>query len=191
LTLPLTLAHHSPLTLAGADAQLLLCPTHTGPGRRTVSDERQAVRQAAGDAHGGRNAQTRSDPRRPQLPGHLPVPPGTPPTIWCVCVCVRVCVCRVCVCRVCLCVTHHGVCFVWQVPRYAGNPLDPPLRSRFQAYSVPPLSLSSRIDTLSREAPSLSADTVKLLASAAEAFRHADTGNGWARSVTTVHVLSS
>lgn len=61
------------------------------------------------------------------------------------------------------------------VPRYAGNPLDPPLRSRFQAYSVPPLSLSSRIDTLSREAPSLSADTVKLLASAAEAFRHADT----------------
>jgi hypothetical protein len=106
-------------------------------------------------------------------------------------VCVCVCVCVSCVSCVFVCVTHHGVCFVWQVPRYAGNPLDPPLRSRFQAYSVPPLSLSSRIDTLSREAPSLSADTVKLLASAAEAFRHADTGNGWARSVTTAHVLSS
>lgn len=70
-------------------------------------------------------------------------------------------------------VLHRRLC---KVPRYAGNPLDPPLRSRFQAFSVPPLSLSSRIDILSREAPTLPLETVKLLASAAEAFRHADLG---------------
>ncbi len=52
-----------------------------------------------------------------------------------------------------------------------GMPLDPPLRSRFQARNIEPLALDAAIDGLLRTAPTLPTALVTQLASAAETLR--------------------
>ncbi|XP_071949792.1 von Willebrand factor A domain-containing protein 8-like [Antedon mediterranea] len=44
------------------------------------------------------------------------------------------------------------------VPRYHGNPLDPPLRSRFQARDVNPLTFKDHLDVLRESSPNLQSD---------------------------------
>ncbi|KAL6064918.1 von Willebrand factor A domain-containing protein 8 [Balamuthia mandrillaris] len=58
------------------------------------------------------------------------------------------------------------------VPRFMGNPLDPPLRSRFQVFNVGPLSLDSRLSLLSEQYPNVPTDTIRRLVTFVELCQH-------------------
>ena len=51
------------------------------------------------------------------------------------------------------------------VPHYTGNPLDPPLRSRFQARDVRHVSFGEQLKILQEFGPELSSDTIGQLLS--------------------------
>ena len=51
------------------------------------------------------------------------------------------------------------------IPHYTGNPLDPPLRSRFQARDVRHISFGEQLKILEEIGPELSSDTVGQLLS--------------------------
>ena len=51
------------------------------------------------------------------------------------------------------------------VPRYTGSPLDPPLRSRFQARDVKHLPFGQQLEVLMAAAPSVDSDTLSQLLS--------------------------
>ena len=51
------------------------------------------------------------------------------------------------------------------IPHYTGNPLDPPLRSRFQARDVRQISFGEHLKILQEIGPRLSSDTVGQLLS--------------------------
>ena len=51
------------------------------------------------------------------------------------------------------------------IPHYSGNPLDPPLRSRFQARDVRHISFGEQLKILEGIGPELSSDTVGQLLS--------------------------
>ena len=51
------------------------------------------------------------------------------------------------------------------VPRYTGSPLDPPLRSRFQARDVKHLPFGQQLEVLMAAAPSVDGDTLSQLLS--------------------------
>ncbi|XP_078693816.1 von Willebrand factor A domain-containing protein 8-like isoform X5 [Branchiostoma floridae x Branchiostoma belcheri] len=51
------------------------------------------------------------------------------------------------------------------VPRYKGNPLDPPLRSRFQARDVNPIPFKDHLELLTEAAPNISSDKTSLMLS--------------------------
>ena len=51
------------------------------------------------------------------------------------------------------------------IPHYTGNPLDPPLRSRFQARDVRHISFGEQLKILEEIGPKLSSDTVGQLLS--------------------------
>ncbi|XP_033842695.1 von Willebrand factor A domain-containing protein 8 [Periophthalmus magnuspinnatus] len=53
------------------------------------------------------------------------------------------------------------------VPKYKGNPLDPPLRSRFQARDIYYLPFKDRLEVLYRSGPNIGADRVSQLLSLA------------------------
>ncbi|XP_032686011.1 von Willebrand factor A domain-containing protein 8 [Odontomachus brunneus] len=55
-------------------------------------------------------------------------------------------------------------------PRYPGHPLDPPLRSRFQARHVPPPTFEEQFDTLKNLAPNVDAGKLSQLLSCAHAL---------------------
>lgn len=51
------------------------------------------------------------------------------------------------------------------VPRYTGSPLDPPLRSRFQARDVKHLPFGQQLEVLMASAPSVDRDTLSQILS--------------------------
>ena len=51
------------------------------------------------------------------------------------------------------------------VPRYTGSPLDPPLRSRFQARDVKHLPFGQQLEVLIASAPSVDRDTLSQILS--------------------------
>ena len=51
------------------------------------------------------------------------------------------------------------------VPRYTGSPLDPPLRSRFQARDVKHLPFGQQLEVLMAAAPSVDRDTLSQILS--------------------------
>ena len=51
------------------------------------------------------------------------------------------------------------------VPRYTGSPLDPPLRSRFQARDVKHLPFGQQLEVLIAAAPSVDRDTLSQILS--------------------------
>ncbi|XP_038049927.1 von Willebrand factor A domain-containing protein 8-like [Patiria miniata] len=57
------------------------------------------------------------------------------------------------------------------VPRYRGNPLDPPLRSRFQARDINPLPFKDHLELLNALGSSLASDKVPQMLSFATALR--------------------
>ncbi|XP_033638187.1 von Willebrand factor A domain-containing protein 8-like [Asterias rubens] len=57
------------------------------------------------------------------------------------------------------------------VPRYRGNPLDPPLRSRFQARDINPLPFKDQLDVLNSLGANLPSDKVSQMLSFATALR--------------------
>lgn len=56
------------------------------------------------------------------------------------------------------------------VPKYRGHPLDPPLRSRFQALNVGPKSFKDQLLTLQLKAPGVPESSIIQLASFAYAI---------------------
>ncbi|KAM3957572.1 von Willebrand factor A domain-containing protein c12.2 [Aphomia sociella] len=56
------------------------------------------------------------------------------------------------------------------VPRYSGQPLDPPLRSRFQARDVATIGFGEHLNVLKEEAPQVNASKLEELLSAAYAL---------------------
>ncbi|XP_064638932.1 von Willebrand factor A domain-containing protein 8-like [Lineus longissimus] len=57
------------------------------------------------------------------------------------------------------------------VPRYQGNPLDPPLRSRFQARDINPLPFKELLDVLYSISPDVSAERLSMMLSFATTMR--------------------
>lgn len=55
------------------------------------------------------------------------------------------------------------------VPKYSGHPLDPPLRSRFQALNVGPKTFKDQLSILRQLAPEVKEDTLIQVASFAYA----------------------
>ena len=51
------------------------------------------------------------------------------------------------------------------IPHYTGNPLDPPLRSRFQARDVRQISFAEHLKILEEIGPNVSTDTIGQLLS--------------------------
>ncbi|KAL8625507.1 hypothetical protein ACOMHN_014596 [Nucella lapillus] len=63
------------------------------------------------------------------------------------------------------------------VPRYQGNPLDPPLRSRFQARDVHPLPFKELYSALQEQTKSLPADRVSQILSFATTLLHSESSS--------------
>jgi len=55
------------------------------------------------------------------------------------------------------------------VPKFEGNPLDPPLRSRFQARNITPLAPESQLSIIRTIYPTAPSDSVQKLITFAEA----------------------
>ncbi|XP_066591206.1 von Willebrand factor A domain-containing protein 8 [Prorops nasuta] len=56
-------------------------------------------------------------------------------------------------------------------PRYPGHPLDPPLRSRFQAQHIPPPMFTEQLEDLTKLAPNVNPNDLSRLLSCAHALR--------------------
>lgn len=57
------------------------------------------------------------------------------------------------------------------VPKYPGNLLDPPLRSRFSAYSVPMPDIGARLVVMHEATPTLALPTMQSVVAVAEAVQ--------------------
>jgi hypothetical protein len=64
----------------------------------------------------------------------------------------------------------HVIAIGLAVPRYPGYPLDPPLRSRFQALAVSPISIEQKVGSMIQEFP-MSSDLALSLVKFAETLR--------------------
>ena len=63
------------------------------------------------------------------------------------------------------------------VPRYPGNPMDPPLRSRFQGRYVPSFSVATFLSVIPSMTPHVEHDLAKTAVSLSHALRLSETGS--------------
>ena len=79
------------------------------------------------------------------------------------------------------------------VPRYTGSPLDPPLRSRFQARDVKHLPFGQQLEVLMASAPSVDRDTLSQILSFSHTLltgKHLDYYGNQASKITEVTLLT-
>ncbi len=79
---------------------------------------------------------------------------------------------------------------LWQVPKYPGSALDPPLRSRFQAREISGYSIGAQYAALRNFVPDMTTNLLRRLLSAVEALRALE-NSGITTSFTRYVVICS